>query len=385
MSDETEPQSADDVAPGFMDAANRSLSEGLLTYTTGLVLAALLTAAAFYLVESPVIWAPGIPVALLVLAVAQIGVHLVFFLHLTTAPDNTNNALALAFGVLIVTLVVGGSLWIMYHLDKNMAPGHQMPQMDLARLEESSALRAKGVVGPITTAQVNARVAGAIQSVECDVNTHVKAGELCAKIDPRPFQTAVNRSADDLRSAEARLQRDSARLAELQAALEKQQASGARGGAIRQLRKSARATETLVNRGQEMVARSQSALASAKAELDGTDIASPIDGIVLSRSAVLGSNVTPQDKTPLFVIASEETLVSARVSREESDRVELGDKVMFTAEPLPNQEFSGVVTAIEPAPQAQGGAGEAVVRIKVENQSQTLKPGMTGTVRILSE
>jgi cytochrome o ubiquinol oxidase subunit IV len=63
-------------------------------------------------------------VALVVLAVAQIGVHLVFFLHITTAPDNTNNVLALAFGVLIVALVIGGSLWIMDHLNQNMMPMH---------------------------------------------------------------------------------------------------------------------------------------------------------------------------------------------------------------------------------------------------------------------
>ena len=50
------------------------------------------------------------------------GVHLVFFLHITTAPDNTNNVLALAFGVLIVGLIVFGSLWIMGNLNHNMVP-----------------------------------------------------------------------------------------------------------------------------------------------------------------------------------------------------------------------------------------------------------------------
>jgi cytochrome o ubiquinol oxidase operon protein cyoD len=57
------------------------------------------------------------------------GVHLVFFLHITTAPDNTNNVLALAFGVLIVALVIAGSLWIMDNLNENMMPMHQMMQM----------------------------------------------------------------------------------------------------------------------------------------------------------------------------------------------------------------------------------------------------------------
>ena len=68
------------------------------------------------------LYASGIAVALLVLAVAQIGIHLVFFLHITTDPDNENNILALAFGVLIVCLIVFGSLWVMLHLNHNLMP-----------------------------------------------------------------------------------------------------------------------------------------------------------------------------------------------------------------------------------------------------------------------
>jgi cytochrome o ubiquinol oxidase subunit IV len=98
-------------------------------YLLGLVLAAALTVASFSIVHTDLIWGPGIAVALAVLAVAQIGVHLVFFLHLTTAPDNTNNALALAFGVLIVALIIGGSLWIMDHLNHRMMPMDLMLQM----------------------------------------------------------------------------------------------------------------------------------------------------------------------------------------------------------------------------------------------------------------
>lgn len=97
------------------------------TYLIGLSLAVLLTVASFWAVNSDVIYGPGIPVALATLAVAQMGIHLVFFLHLTSAPDNTNNALALAFGCLIVGLVVFGSVWIMWHLNTNlMAAGHPM-------------------------------------------------------------------------------------------------------------------------------------------------------------------------------------------------------------------------------------------------------------------
>ncbi len=56
------------------------------------------------------------------LALAQIGVHLVFFLHLGSGPNDTNNILALAFGVLIVFLVIAGSIWIIANLNANTMP-----------------------------------------------------------------------------------------------------------------------------------------------------------------------------------------------------------------------------------------------------------------------
>ena len=74
-------------------------------------------------------WEPSIPVALAVLAVAQMGVHLVFFLHITTGPDHLNNVLALAFGVLIVVLLIAGSLWIMSNLNHNMMPMERLMEM----------------------------------------------------------------------------------------------------------------------------------------------------------------------------------------------------------------------------------------------------------------
>jgi cytochrome o ubiquinol oxidase subunit IV len=125
----SEESNADDVAPGFMDAADHSIRRGIQGYLIGLALAVALTLASFYTVHTGLIWGPGIPIALVVLAIAQIGVHLVFFLHLTTAPDNTNNVLALAFGVLIVGLLIGGSLWIMDHLNHRMMPTYEMMQM----------------------------------------------------------------------------------------------------------------------------------------------------------------------------------------------------------------------------------------------------------------
>jgi cytochrome o ubiquinol oxidase operon protein cyoD len=95
-------------------------SANFLSYTAGLGLAILLTIVSFVVSQTNLLWAPGIPVGLVVLAFAQIGVHLVFFLHLGSGSDNTNNILALAFGVLIVFLVITGSIWIIANLHANM-------------------------------------------------------------------------------------------------------------------------------------------------------------------------------------------------------------------------------------------------------------------------
>jgi cytochrome o ubiquinol oxidase subunit IV len=118
-----------DLAPGDENVETGALAERVLGYVTGLGLAILLTATSFFIAGTDLVWQPSIPVALVVLAIAQMGVHLVFFLHITTGADNTNNVLALAFGVLIVLLVIGGSLWIMAHLNQNMMPMDQIMQM----------------------------------------------------------------------------------------------------------------------------------------------------------------------------------------------------------------------------------------------------------------
>ena len=104
---------------------------GVGVYTIGLVLAVILTAVSFWVANTSLLWPPGVALGLIVLAIAQMGVHLVFFLHITTGPDNTNNVLALAFGILIVFLVVAGSLWIMSNLNDNMMPPAELMSMPM--------------------------------------------------------------------------------------------------------------------------------------------------------------------------------------------------------------------------------------------------------------
>jgi cytochrome o ubiquinol oxidase operon protein cyoD len=122
-------QADTDRAPG----SHRSGRDRLRSYVLGLGLAVVLTAASFAASSSSFVWGPGIPVLLAVLAVAQMGVHLVFFLHISTAPDSTNNVLSLAFGIFVVGLVIFGSMIIISNLNHNMMPMDQLMDMHKQR------------------------------------------------------------------------------------------------------------------------------------------------------------------------------------------------------------------------------------------------------------
>lgn len=112
-------------APG----AHRSGRDRLYSYIAGLSLASILTAASFAAASSNLVWGPSMPVLLAVLAIAQMGVHLVFFLHVSSAPDSANTVLALAFGIFVVGLVVFGSMIIMANLSHDVVSMDKLLQM----------------------------------------------------------------------------------------------------------------------------------------------------------------------------------------------------------------------------------------------------------------
>jgi len=116
------------VAPG---QPHSNIVSETVAYIIGLGLALILTGISFWVASTSALWGPGVAVGLVVLAIAQMGVHLVFFLHITSGPDNTNNVLALAFGVLMVFLVMIGTIWIMSHMNANMMPDPALTNLQM--------------------------------------------------------------------------------------------------------------------------------------------------------------------------------------------------------------------------------------------------------------
>jgi cytochrome o ubiquinol oxidase operon protein cyoD len=94
----------------------------LRSYVTGLVLALLLTACPFWMVITGAVSGPTAVLGVVALALVQVLVHLVFFLHMNGSSGQRWNLIAFLFTILIIGILVGGSIWIMYHLNHNMMP-----------------------------------------------------------------------------------------------------------------------------------------------------------------------------------------------------------------------------------------------------------------------
>ncbi len=250
---------------------------------------------------------------------------------------------------------------------------------------------ATGTVNPVLTIIVGTYVSGVIQAQYCDYNTRVRKGQLCAKIDPRPYQTIVDENQAQLGTARAQLVKDQAGLD--YAALNYPRVSGLLGrGVVSQdtvdLAKSALdQAAAQVRLDQALVREREASLEAARVNLGYTNIVSPVDGTVVSRNVTIGQTVAASFQTPtLFLIATDLTRMQVDANVNESDIAAVGDGdgASFTVEAFPNQRFAGRVAQVRQAPQAVQNVVTYDVVVGVDNKALLLKPGMTATVGIVT-
>jgi len=248
-----------------------------------------------------------------------------------------------------------------------------------------------GSVNPMTTIQVGSYVSGVVQQVNCDFNTKVKANDLCAKIDPRPFQSTVDQADANLKSAIAQLGKDQANLAYTKLAAERNARLVQQGIVSQDIAESSRSAydqaRAEVALDQATIAQRKAALDAAKINLDYTNIVSPVDGTVISRNVTVGQTVASTLQSPtLFLIATDLTKmqVDANVSESDIGPVKSGNRATFTVQGFPNVTFEGVVDQVRQAPITLQNVVTYDVVINVNNPDLLLKPGMTATARIFT-
>jgi HlyD family secretion protein len=247
-------------------------------------------------------------------------------------------------------------------------------------------------VNPVVTVQVGSYVSGVIQSISCDFDTRVEAGQVCAKIDPRPFQQEADEARAALATARAQLRKDEASRDYARQAYERGRALLAKGAtsedSVDALRSSFEQAEAQVRLSQATIDQRRAALAKAEVDLGYTDIVSPVTGIVVSRNVDVGQTVAASFQTPtLFLIAQDLTHMQVNTNVSESDVGEArpGQEARFTVEAYPERSFEGRVVQVRKAPISVQNVITYDVVIGVENPELLLFPGMTANVRIVVE
>src|SRR5579859_7890919 len=253
------------------------------------------------------------------------------------------------------------------------------------------AVIATGTVNPVITVQVGSYVSGPIQAIYADFNSRVKAGQLIAKIDPRPTQVKVAEAQAALANAKAQLGKDLADTDYKKITFQRNQRLYDAEAISRDVLDSARSaylqgvSQVALDRAN--IQQQQAAVQDAQVQLNYTNIISPVDGTVVSRNVDVGQTVAASFQTPtLFLIAKDLTQMQVDTSVSESDigNVLNGETGEFKVDAFPDRTFDGSVFQVRQAPITVQNVVTYDVVVRVANPELLLKPGMTANVTIVT-
>jgi HlyD family secretion protein len=292
--------------------------------------------------------------------------------------------LASAAAVIVMAAVAVG--WRYF---RTASPTHYVTA-PVTRGNVTRAVTASGSVNPQTTVQVGTYVSGSIESISCDYNTRVKKNQLCAKIDPRPYQSEVDQDRANVQSAQAQLSKDKSNQSLQEANYKRSKALFDQQLLSQDQYDAAKATYdqsvAQVQVDEAAVTQRTATLKSAEVSLGYTNIVSPVDGTVVSRNVTIGQTVAASFQTPtLFLIATDLTKmqIDTNVSEGDIGGVKEGSAASFTVEAFPGRHFDGTVTQVRQAPEAVQNVVTYDVVVTVDNPELLLKPGMTANVKIV--
>jgi HlyD family secretion protein len=294
----------------------------------------------------------------------------------------------LLIGGLLAILIGAGVAGVWWLLGTN--GGVQYTTAAVTRGPVTRTVTATGVVNPELTIIVGTYVSGVIQQLYCDYNTKVKKGQICAEIDPRPYQSVVDQSKANLAVAKAQLEKDQANLNYAKASFDRAarliQTRAISQDALDNAKSAYEQAQAQITFDEATIQQRQAMLDAAQVNLDYTRIVSPVDGTVVSRNVTMGQTVAASFQTPtLFLIATDLTKMTVDTNVSESDigNVEVGDKATFTVDAFARRVFRGTVSQVRQSPQTVQNVVTYDVVVNVDNTDLALKPGMTATSRLI--
>ncbi|NLS20410.1 efflux RND transporter periplasmic adaptor subunit [Rhizobium sp. P40RR-XXII] len=262
----------------------------------------------------------------------------------------------------------------------------------LDRGDIARQVMATGTVNPQLTIIVGSYVSGPITEIRCDYNTMVKAGQVCATIDARPYQTIVDQDNADLFVAVAQLRKDQANLTYTQLSYQRnlrlKDTDAVSQDTVDVARNLVDQAAAQVGLDQATIEQRKAALSAARINLDYTNIKSPVDGVVVSRNVTQGQTVAASFQTPtLFLIATDLTRMQVDTNISESDigGLKNGQAATFTVDAFPDRVFNGIVTQVRQSPQTVQNVVTFDAVVTIDNADLHLKPGMTASLNIVTD
>ena len=260
----------------------------------------------------------------------------------------------------------------------------------LGRGDIEALVVTSGTLNPIETVDVGAQVSGKIEKLYADFNSVVTKGQVVAELDQEPLLMKIEQNEANYKSRVASLERSKVSLQTAGKAYERAKSLFAKE--LISIEEMDAAEANFLNAKSDLIS-SEATLAQAKSTLDLSKvdlgyavIKAPVDGVVITRKVNVGQTLQSNYAAPvLFQVATDLTKMKVECSVDESDigKVKEGQKVRFTVEAYPNQNFDGVVQQVRFSPETVSNVVTYTTIVNVDNPEKKLLPGMTATVSII--
>ena len=295
---------------------------------------------------------------------------------------------AIIISIIALVIIAAGLFFYLKGNGKNTAYKTEK----ISRGEIKSVVTATGTVNAVTTVSVGTQVSGTIKRLLVDYNSPVKKGQLLAQIDPSTVQAQVDQARANLWSAKANMEKAAVATIDARRTFQRNKELFAQNFIAKSdldtAETNAQSAEAEQKVTQAQVGQAQASLTIAETNLQYTNILSPVDGTVISRSVDVGQTVAASFQTPtLFSIAQDLTKMQIDTNVDEADigKVQVGQDVSFTVDAYPDTIFIGKVAVVRNAPITVSNVVTYDVVIQVNNSQLKLKPGMTANVSITIE
>jgi HlyD family secretion protein len=303
----------------------------------------------------------------------------------------TRSRLRLLKAAIPILLIGGGLTWFAVRKSASDAPvTFKVAKVDRGSIEQ--IVTATGQLNAVVTVQVGSQVSGIIQKLGADFNSEVQEGQIIAQIEPTRFKANLEQARAQLKNAEAskaraRVNHDVARREYDRAReLADKQVIGA--AELDELRAKYDLARVELQSAEAQTAQARAQVGIAQVDVERTTIRSPIDGTVLQRAVDVGQTVAASLSAPtLFTIAQDLAKMEVRAAIDESDvgKLKEGLEARFTVDAHPGREFVATIYQIRSNPNVQQNVVTYDAILRVDNPDGRLRPGMTASVRIVTE